>query len=200
MRLVMVETHRGRYERALQLLEERARLDPSAGTAAARAQVLLDLGRKAEAHQVLREARGYGTAERTHWLAGAAYARSWYMREALAEFRHARALSPASCLHSHVHEAATLHIMGRFDEARRMYEEALARDPDWGDVWDNLAMLHARTGDLVAARRCLRRAGRLKGRRAQPPVRHGARTLHRGQLRCGAVPPRPSPGAGTPSR
>lgn len=162
MRLFLVETHRGRYDQALDLLERRSRLDPSAATSAARAQVLLDLGRKAEAKRVLSCARGYGSSERTHWVAGAAYARSWYMRDALAEFRRGRALCPAS-LHSHVHEAATLHIMGRFDEARRMYEAALESDPNWGDVWDNLAMLHARTGDLVSARRCLRRAGHLKG-------------------------------------
>jgi Flp pilus assembly protein TadD len=60
---------------------------------------------------------------------------------------------------------------GRHDEARRMYETALAERPNEISVLNNLGMSYALQGDLKNAEATLRKAADLPGSSANPQVR-----------------------------
>jgi Flp pilus assembly protein TadD len=60
---------------------------------------------------------------------------------------------------------------GRHDEARRMYETALAQRPDEISVLNNLGMSYALQGDLKNAEAILRKTSDLPGSKANPQVR-----------------------------
>jgi len=158
-RLAQAEMHRGDYSAAARVLHDALYLDNGADLAAQLGHVLIDLGRLAEARAALARGRGYGHAERTHVLAGVAWARSLHPARAAREFRRALSLDPGSG-EAHAHLGAALHCLGRFREARRAYDRALQVDPRWAEVLDRLAILHAEEGDFEGAARHSRAAGR----------------------------------------
>jgi tetratricopeptide (TPR) repeat protein len=160
-RLAQVEVHRGDYEAAVVVLRDLMILDPAAEHASQLAQVLLDMGQLAAARRALGQARGWRRMERTHVLAGFAYARAWRHVEAAREFRRALSLD-ADSLQAQVNLSCSLHSLGRFDAALAGFDRVLKRDPHWAEVYDRLAVLHAETGNLPLAKRMLRKAGSLK--------------------------------------
>lgn len=82
------------------------------------------------------------------------------LREALAELERARRLAPGFARAVRL-EAAIRMALGERDEARRLYEEALALDGAQADVLVLLAELDRAAGDVAAADARLQQAARL---------------------------------------
>ena len=66
---------------------------------------------------------------------------------------------------------SALDQQGRHDEARRMYETALAQRPNEISVLNNLGMSHALQGDLKTAEATLQKTADIPGSKANPQVR-----------------------------
>jgi tetratricopeptide (TPR) repeat protein len=64
--------------------------------------------------------------------------------------------------------ARRLHMEGRLEEAKRLYEETLRLDPGHVDTLNNLGVILIRKRDYLSAQRNLEKAVRLKPRDAEP--------------------------------
>jgi Flp pilus assembly protein TadD len=64
-------------------------------------------------------------------------------------------------------KGAVLDQMGRNEEARALYQQALVTAPNQASLYANLGLSYAMTGDLVAAERNLRKAASMRGASTQ---------------------------------
>ncbi|MGE0639618.1 MAG: tetratricopeptide repeat protein [Thermoanaerobaculia bacterium] len=172
-----IELRRGYPEKALELLDARAKKDEDdPDMAAQRALVLLRLGRQDELRATLEAALEKSPEHARLNILQAQFveARSGELDRAVARLRSLLARDPF--------QAQAWGVLGRLEEQRRRFDEAVAayrsgleRSPDDGELHGSLGLLLARRGERVEAESQLREAVRLaNGFRAELHVSLGA--------------------------
>ena len=102
-------------------------------------------------------------------------------KAALATIKNALSIDGSSTLY-HTHHGIILRALGRFEDARKAYEEALALDPEAPDTLFNLALLCQDTGDLRESLTLCLRVTRLDPSNAAAFNNLGTTHQHLGQF------------------
>ena len=84
-------------------------------------------------------------------------------------------------------KARDFHKRGRFEDARRLYQETLRLDPGYGDALNNLGVIYIHKKKYPAARRSFEKAIRLKPAYVEPYYNLACLHAIRGEVRQSLV-------------